>query len=92
MFLLFLQLDPGQQLPSPQELMGKILIKNKKKHQHRASNGGSIRRKEGTDEQSSPLNGVYTRNTPKPNLIHSNTKVTLIWNGCQYIKTITTII
>uniref|UniRef100_A0A671NXZ6 1-phosphatidylinositol 4,5-bisphosphate phosphodiesterase n=1 Tax=Sinocyclocheilus anshuiensis TaxID=1608454 RepID=A0A671NXZ6_9TELE len=49
-------LDPGQQLPSPQELMGKILIKNKKKHHHRASNGGSIRRKDGTDEQSSPLN------------------------------------
>uniref|UniRef100_A0A8C2IQE4 1-phosphatidylinositol 4,5-bisphosphate phosphodiesterase n=1 Tax=Cyprinus carpio TaxID=7962 RepID=A0A8C2IQE4_CYPCA len=49
-------LVPGQQLPSPQELMGKILIKNKKKHPHRASNGGSIRRKDGTDEQSSPLN------------------------------------
>uniref|UniRef100_A0A673LNA1 1-phosphatidylinositol 4,5-bisphosphate phosphodiesterase n=1 Tax=Sinocyclocheilus rhinocerous TaxID=307959 RepID=A0A673LNA1_9TELE len=49
-------LVPGQQLPSPQELMGKILIKNKKKHQHRASNGGSIRRKDGTDEQFSPLN------------------------------------
>ncbi|KAI2662370.1 1-phosphatidylinositol 4,5-bisphosphate phosphodiesterase beta-3 [Labeo rohita] len=47
---------PGQQLPSPQELMGKILIKNKKKHQHRASNGGSIRRKDGTEDQSSPLN------------------------------------
>lgn len=63
MFLLFLQLLPGQQLPSPQELMGKILIKNKKKHQHRASNGGSTRRKNGTDEQSSPLNGVYRYNT-----------------------------
>lgn len=49
-------LVPGQQLPSPQELLGKILIKNKKKHHHRASNGGSIRRKDGTDEQSSPLN------------------------------------
>uniref|UniRef100_A0A673LT38 Phosphoinositide phospholipase C n=1 Tax=Sinocyclocheilus rhinocerous TaxID=307959 RepID=A0A673LT38_9TELE len=71
-------LVPGQQLPSPQELMGKILIKNKKKHQHRASNGGSIRRKDGTDEQFSPLNGVYTHNTPKPSLIHSNTKVTVI--------------
>uniref|UniRef100_A0A671NYP8 Phosphoinositide phospholipase C n=1 Tax=Sinocyclocheilus anshuiensis TaxID=1608454 RepID=A0A671NYP8_9TELE len=57
-------LDPGQQLPSPQELMGKILIKNKKKHHHRASNGGSIRRKDGTDEQSSPLNGVYAHQTP----------------------------
>lgn len=46
----------GQQLPTPQELMGKILIKNKKKHQHRASNGGSIKRKDGTFDQSSPLN------------------------------------
>lgn len=61
--ILFLQLVPGQQLPSPQELMGKILIKNKKKHPHRASNGGSIRRKDGTDEQSSPLNGMYTHQT-----------------------------
>uniref|UniRef100_A0A671QCP8 Phosphoinositide phospholipase C n=1 Tax=Sinocyclocheilus anshuiensis TaxID=1608454 RepID=A0A671QCP8_9TELE len=77
-------LVPGQQLPSPQELMGKILIKNKKKHQHRASNGGSIRRKDGTDEQFSPLNGVYTRNTPKPSLIHSNTKVTVIEMGTAY--------
>ncbi|XP_051987895.1 1-phosphatidylinositol 4,5-bisphosphate phosphodiesterase beta-3-like isoform X2 [Xyrauchen texanus] len=49
-------LVPGQQLPSPQELLGKILIKNKKKHEHKASNGGSIRRKDGTDDQSSPLN------------------------------------
>uniref|UniRef100_A0A673LR60 Phosphoinositide phospholipase C n=1 Tax=Sinocyclocheilus rhinocerous TaxID=307959 RepID=A0A673LR60_9TELE len=77
-------LVPGQQLPSPQELMGKILIKNKKKHQHRASNGGSIRRKDGTDEQFSPLNGVYTHNTPKPSLIHSNTKVTVIEMGTAY--------
>uniref|UniRef100_A0AAR2KDY1 1-phosphatidylinositol 4,5-bisphosphate phosphodiesterase n=1 Tax=Pygocentrus nattereri TaxID=42514 RepID=A0AAR2KDY1_PYGNA len=51
-------LVPGQPLPSPQELMGKILIKNKKKHHHRASNGGSVRRRagEGADEQASPLN------------------------------------
>ncbi|XP_067290971.1 1-phosphatidylinositol 4,5-bisphosphate phosphodiesterase beta-3 isoform X2 [Pseudorasbora parva] len=49
-------LVPGQQLPSPQELKGKILIKNKKKHQHRASYGGSIKRKDGIDEQSSPSN------------------------------------
>uniref|UniRef100_A0A6Q2X5R5 1-phosphatidylinositol 4,5-bisphosphate phosphodiesterase n=1 Tax=Esox lucius TaxID=8010 RepID=A0A6Q2X5R5_ESOLU len=35
-------LVPGQPLPSPQELLGKILIKNKKKHQHnRASSGDS---------------------------------------------------
>ncbi|XP_051511880.1 1-phosphatidylinositol 4,5-bisphosphate phosphodiesterase beta-3-like isoform X1 [Myxocyprinus asiaticus] len=49
-------LVPGQQLPSPQELMGKILIKNKKKRDPKASNGGSIRRKDGMDDQSSPLN------------------------------------
>uniref|UniRef100_A0A8C6WS17 Phosphoinositide phospholipase C n=1 Tax=Neogobius melanostomus TaxID=47308 RepID=A0A8C6WS17_9GOBI len=45
-------LVPGQPLPSPQELMGKILIKNKKKHyHHRPSSSGSIRRRE-VDEQS----------------------------------------
>ncbi|KAI4876182.1 hypothetical protein NFI96_022271 [Prochilodus magdalenae] len=51
-------LVPGQLLPSPQELLGKILIKNKKKHHHRASNGDSIRQRagEGADEQASPLN------------------------------------
>ncbi|XP_038586692.1 1-phosphatidylinositol 4,5-bisphosphate phosphodiesterase beta-3 isoform X1 [Micropterus salmoides] len=49
-------LEPGQPLPSPQELLGKILIKNKKKHQHhRPSSGGSIRRRE-LGEQSSPNN------------------------------------
>ncbi|XP_077444805.1 1-phosphatidylinositol 4,5-bisphosphate phosphodiesterase beta-3 [Stigmatopora argus] len=46
-------LVPGQALPSPQEMLGKILIKNKKKHQHhRPSSGGSIRRRE--EEQSWP--------------------------------------
>uniref|UniRef100_H3CA47 1-phosphatidylinositol 4,5-bisphosphate phosphodiesterase n=1 Tax=Tetraodon nigroviridis TaxID=99883 RepID=H3CA47_TETNG len=50
-------LEPGQPLPSPQELLGKILVKNKKKHRHyRPSNGGSIRRRE-QGEQSSPYNG-----------------------------------
>ncbi|XP_028285247.1 1-phosphatidylinositol 4,5-bisphosphate phosphodiesterase beta-3 isoform X2 [Parambassis ranga] len=49
-------LIPGQLLPSPQEMMGKILIKNKKKHpHHRPSESGSIRRKE-PGEQSSPNN------------------------------------
>lgn len=47
---------PGQLLPSPQELMGKILIKNKKKHHHRTTNGGSVRRKDGADEPASSLN------------------------------------
>ncbi|TKS92681.1 1-phosphatidylinositol 4,5-bisphosphate phosphodiesterase beta-3 [Collichthys lucidus] len=49
-------LEPGQALPSPQEMLGKILIKNKKKHHHhRPSSGGSIRRRE-QEEQSSPNN------------------------------------
>uniref|UniRef100_A0A665TQD0 Phosphoinositide phospholipase C n=1 Tax=Echeneis naucrates TaxID=173247 RepID=A0A665TQD0_ECHNA len=40
-------LVPGQPLPSPQEMLRKILIKNKKKHHHqRPSSGGSIRRRE----------------------------------------------
>nr|XP_057924917.1 1-phosphatidylinositol 4,5-bisphosphate phosphodiesterase beta-3 [Doryrhamphus excisus] len=47
-------LYPGQALPSPQDMLGKILIKNKKKHyHHRASSGSSIRRRE-LEEQSSP--------------------------------------
>uniref|UniRef100_A0A8C9RGY9 1-phosphatidylinositol 4,5-bisphosphate phosphodiesterase n=1 Tax=Scleropages formosus TaxID=113540 RepID=A0A8C9RGY9_SCLFO len=37
-------LVPGQPLPSPQDLMGKILVKNKKKHHHRPPNG-SVRRR-----------------------------------------------
>ncbi|XP_062849353.1 1-phosphatidylinositol 4,5-bisphosphate phosphodiesterase beta-3 [Trichomycterus rosablanca] len=49
---------PGQQLPSPQELLGKILIKNKKKHHHSTAYVGSIRRKEGADEQASSVNDV----------------------------------
>ncbi|CAN9509501.1 unnamed protein product [Ophioblennius macclurei] len=50
-------LVPGQALPSPQEMMGKILIKNKKKHHHHrpSETSGSIRRKEHGD-QSSPNN------------------------------------
>ncbi|KAM9836517.1 1-phosphatidylinositol 4,5-bisphosphate phosphodiesterase beta-3 [Aulostomus maculatus] len=49
-------LVPGQALPSPQELLGKILIKNKKKHHHhRPSSGGSIRRRD-LEEQSSLSN------------------------------------
>ncbi|XP_034020054.1 1-phosphatidylinositol 4,5-bisphosphate phosphodiesterase beta-3 [Thalassophryne amazonica] len=47
-------LEPGHPLPSPQEMLGKILIKNKKKHYHnRPSSGGSIRRRE-LEEQSPP--------------------------------------
>ncbi|XP_061620341.1 1-phosphatidylinositol 4,5-bisphosphate phosphodiesterase beta-3 isoform X1 [Phyllopteryx taeniolatus] len=47
-------LVPGQPLPSPQEMLGKIVIKNKKKHQHhRPSSGGSIRRCE-LEEHSPP--------------------------------------
>ncbi|XP_061524660.1 LOW QUALITY PROTEIN: 1-phosphatidylinositol 4,5-bisphosphate phosphodiesterase beta-3-like [Phycodurus eques] len=47
-------LVPGQPLPSPQEMLGKIVIKNKKHHQHRRpSSGGSIRRRE-LEEHSPP--------------------------------------
>uniref|UniRef100_A0A8C3APJ6 Phosphoinositide phospholipase C n=1 Tax=Cyclopterus lumpus TaxID=8103 RepID=A0A8C3APJ6_CYCLU len=54
-------LVPGQALPSPQEMLGKILIKNKKKHQHhRPSSSGSIRRRE-LEEQLSPTNGEFRR-------------------------------
>uniref|UniRef100_A0A672JPB5 Phosphoinositide phospholipase C n=1 Tax=Salarias fasciatus TaxID=181472 RepID=A0A672JPB5_SALFA len=51
-------LVPGQALPSPQDMMGKILIKNKKRHHHHrpSDTSGSIRRKEHGD-QSSPNNG-----------------------------------
>uniref|UniRef100_A0A8C8FNA0 Phosphoinositide phospholipase C n=1 Tax=Oncorhynchus tshawytscha TaxID=74940 RepID=A0A8C8FNA0_ONCTS len=55
-------LIPVQPLPSPQELLGKILIKNKKKHHHRASSGGNMRRRTGEIdalEQASPVNGMY---------------------------------
>uniref|UniRef100_A0A8C8FMZ7 Phosphoinositide phospholipase C n=1 Tax=Oncorhynchus tshawytscha TaxID=74940 RepID=A0A8C8FMZ7_ONCTS len=55
-------LIPAQPLPSPQELLGKILIKNKKKHHHRASTRGSLRRRTGeTDSlgQASPLNDCH---------------------------------
>lgn len=49
-------LVPGQALPSPQEMLGKILIKNKKKHHHhRPSSSGSIRRRE-MEEHQSPNN------------------------------------
>ncbi|KAJ0006402.1 hypothetical protein NQD34_013675 [Periophthalmus magnuspinnatus] len=49
-------LVPGQALPSPQELLGKILVKNKKKHYHqRPSSSGSIRHRE-LEEQSPPAN------------------------------------
>uniref|UniRef100_A0A669CUC8 Phosphoinositide phospholipase C n=1 Tax=Oreochromis niloticus TaxID=8128 RepID=A0A669CUC8_ORENI len=59
-------LSEGQLLPSPQELMGKILIKNKKKHHHhRPSESGSIRRKE-PGEQSSPHNGKVQATTCSP--------------------------
>ncbi|XP_077400698.1 1-phosphatidylinositol 4,5-bisphosphate phosphodiesterase beta-3 [Vanacampus margaritifer] len=47
-------LAPGQPLPSPQDMLGKILIKNKKKHHHHwSSSAGSIRRRE-LEEQSLP--------------------------------------
>lgn len=65
-----LQLEPGVPLPSPMELMGKILVKNKKKH-HKA--GGSTKKKlseqvsntysdsSSVCEPSSPSTGTPTR-------------------------------
>ncbi|XP_061769725.1 1-phosphatidylinositol 4,5-bisphosphate phosphodiesterase beta-3 isoform X2 [Nerophis ophidion] len=44
---------PDKPLPSPQDMLGKILIKNKKKHTHdRPSSGGSMRRREMEEELS----------------------------------------
>ncbi|XP_033961709.1 1-phosphatidylinositol 4,5-bisphosphate phosphodiesterase beta-3 isoform X1 [Pseudochaenichthys georgianus] len=54
-------LDPGQLLPTPQELLGRILIKNKKKHQHhRPSSSGSIRRRELEEQPSHNNEGPLT--------------------------------
>uniref|UniRef100_A0A7N6AH00 1-phosphatidylinositol 4,5-bisphosphate phosphodiesterase n=1 Tax=Anabas testudineus TaxID=64144 RepID=A0A7N6AH00_ANATE len=53
-------LAPGYPLPSPHELQGKILIKNKKNHRHRPLSG-SIRRRE-MGEQSSPNMGQLLSN------------------------------
>uniref|UniRef100_A0A4W6EJU9 Phosphoinositide phospholipase C n=1 Tax=Lates calcarifer TaxID=8187 RepID=A0A4W6EJU9_LATCA len=52
-------LVPGQLLPSPQEMLGKILVKNKKKHyHHRPSSGGSIRRREMEDSYNTKLKQI----------------------------------
>nr|XP_019950970.1 PREDICTED: 1-phosphatidylinositol 4,5-bisphosphate phosphodiesterase beta-3-like [Paralichthys olivaceus] len=54
-------LVPGQPLPSPQEMMGKILIKNKKKHHHhRPSSSSSIRRRELEEESLPNTDGLLT--------------------------------
>ncbi|XP_024143832.1 1-phosphatidylinositol 4,5-bisphosphate phosphodiesterase beta-3 isoform X1 [Oryzias melastigma] len=47
-------LVPGQLLPSPQDMMGKILIKNKKKHHHHRPSENSVRRKELEEPSSVP--------------------------------------
>ncbi|XP_075996015.1 1-phosphatidylinositol 4,5-bisphosphate phosphodiesterase beta-3 [Genypterus blacodes] len=55
-------LIPGQLLPTPQEMLGKILVKNKKKHHHhRPSSCGSIRRRE-LEEHTSPNDSPLTDN------------------------------
>uniref|UniRef100_A0A8C9VUB1 Phosphoinositide phospholipase C n=1 Tax=Scleropages formosus TaxID=113540 RepID=A0A8C9VUB1_SCLFO len=59
-------LVPGQPLPSPQDLMGKILVKNKKKHHHRPPNGSVRRRADVGGEiakQASPNNGEPLEST-----------------------------
>uniref|UniRef100_A0AAQ5YEP5 Phosphoinositide phospholipase C n=1 Tax=Amphiprion ocellaris TaxID=80972 RepID=A0AAQ5YEP5_AMPOC len=70
-------LVPGQALPSPQEMLGKILIKNKKKHHHHrpSEGGGSIRRKE-LGEQSSPTNGKCRQPPVSPGTASSEVNAT----------------
>ncbi|KAK6291722.1 hypothetical protein J4Q44_G00375070 [Coregonus suidteri] len=76
-------LTPAQPLPSPQELLGKILIKNKKKHHHRASTGGSLRRRAGdpdTLEHASPLNDCHFSESEGGQLL-SNGEEKLVKDG-----------
>ncbi|KAM6909081.1 1-phosphatidylinositol 4,5-bisphosphate phosphodiesterase beta-3 [Xenentodon cancila] len=63
-------LIPGQLLPSPQEMLGKILIKNKKKHHHESSeSGGEIRRKDLVEQSS---NASYSHLTDADGSLLSN--------------------
>ncbi|XP_066575107.1 1-phosphatidylinositol 4,5-bisphosphate phosphodiesterase beta-3 isoform X1 [Amia ocellicauda] len=55
-------LEPGQMLPSPQELLGKILIKNKKKHRHGTV---SVRRRV-SEQNSLPLDTSVVQDQPTP--------------------------
>uniref|UniRef100_A0A8D0L4P6 Phosphoinositide phospholipase C n=1 Tax=Sphenodon punctatus TaxID=8508 RepID=A0A8D0L4P6_SPHPU len=64
-------LQPGVALPSPQELLGRILVKNKKRRPHAKGSGGSVRKRlleqsyssysdsSGVGEPGSPALGGY---------------------------------
>ncbi|KAK1154946.1 1-phosphatidylinositol 4,5-bisphosphate phosphodiesterase beta-3-like [Acipenser oxyrinchus oxyrinchus] len=76
-------LVPGQALPSPQDLLGKILIKNKKKHPHKVSEGSIKRRlaEQGSNtysdtssifEQPSPNNGCPLQDAAETGQLLSN--------------------
>ncbi|MGH0179961.1 UNVERIFIED_CONTAM: hypothetical protein FKN15_010536 [Acipenser sinensis] len=76
-------LVPGQALPTPQDLLGKILIKNKKKHPHKVSEGSIKRRlaEQGSNtysdtssifEQPSPNNGCPLQDAAETGQLLSN--------------------
>ncbi|KAM9810175.1 1-phosphatidylinositol 4,5-bisphosphate phosphodiesterase beta-1 [Syngnathus typhle] len=50
-------LEPGMPLPSPQELMGKILIKNKKSHKASSGGGSDVKRltEQPTNQDTEPV-------------------------------------
>ena len=49
------QLAPGVPLPSPQDLMGRILVKNKKRHRPSAGGPDSTGRKRPLEQSNSAL-------------------------------------
>lgn len=65
-FPLFLQLQPGVALPSPQELLGRILVKNKKRRTHAKGTEGSVRKRvlEQTPSSYSDSSGVGEPGSP----------------------------
>uniref|UniRef100_A0A674DFR5 Phosphoinositide phospholipase C n=1 Tax=Salmo trutta TaxID=8032 RepID=A0A674DFR5_SALTR len=75
-------LESGVPLPSPQELIGKILIKNKKSHKPSAAHGNkrmaeqptnqSVAAEQATDEPSSPSNITEGEAVCKCALMHKN--------------------
>uniref|UniRef100_A0A8C5I898 Phosphoinositide phospholipase C n=1 Tax=Gouania willdenowi TaxID=441366 RepID=A0A8C5I898_GOUWI len=80
-------LVPGQVLPSPQEMMGKIVIKNKKKHHHHRpiDTSGSIRQKEQGD-QSSPHNGEQRRPGTASSEVNATEEMSTLVNYTEPVK------